>query len=303
MPPAPAHFVPMPNPATSSEFAYYGQPGSAQAAGFESAPVFPGNGQHRSSVSQERHHDANKLPPTEVSKTIPCRNFPNCRYGDARVFQHTQLQHFYPSAPYQPAEFVPGGFPAMPMYYGMPPPAPFVPLDAQTPAFAPPMPPAHHRQSVDVNGAAPVVPAAGSPAGPGPIALNGSAETNGVPAHSSAPSQQAPVFHPRAAGMNGFPVNHMPFPQQAGVDQGRKAHHVKRMSFGGIPKAAWAANGGGPAATLARQAALGSWSNGQPPACVFFQNSKSRNGDMCKFPHIMPDGTDSEQQKVLTVSK
>jgi hypothetical protein len=280
MPPAPTHFAPMPNPASSSEF-----------AGSEFAPIFPGNGQHRTSVSQERHHDANKLPPTEVSKTIPCRNFPNCRYGDACVFQHPQPQHFYPSAPYQPAEFVPGGFPGMPMYYGMPPPAPFVPLDAQTPAFAPPMPPAQHRQSVDVNGAAA---AAVSPAAPAPIPLNGSVETNGVPAQSSAPSQQAPVFHPRAAGMNGFPVNQMPFPQQAGFDQSKKGHHVKRMSFGGVPKAAWAVNGGGPAATLARQAALGSWSNGQPPACVFFQNSKCRNGEMCKFPHIMPDGTDSE---------
>jgi hypothetical protein len=277
LPPAPTHFVPMAPPA---EFGYYGQPGSTQ----NSIPEF-GNSQHRNSVSQERHSDATKLPPTEVAKTIPCRNFPNCRYGDACVFQHPQPQHFFAPAPYQSAEFVPGAYPGAPMYYGIPPPAPFVPLDAQSPAFAPPMPPAHPRPSVDANGAAT------NPASTNPAVSTG--ETQG--SNSAAPSQQAPVFHPRSAGMNGVSVNGSQFAQTNGFDYSKRAHHVKRMSFGGMPKAAWAVPGGGPNATAARQAALGSWSNGQPPACVFFQNSKCRNGEMCKFPHIMPDGTDSKQ--------
>jgi len=269
LPPAPSHFAAMP---PAAEFGYYGQPGSAQAANVELSTF--GNGQHRASVSQDRHNDATKLPPTEVAKTIPCRNFPNCRYGDACVFQHPQPQHFFAPGPFQAPEFVPNGYTGVPMYYGVPPPAPFVPLDAQSPAFAPPMPPAQLRPAGEANGA----PTPATPAGEG---QNASAHV---------PSQQAPAFQPR--GVNGFVANGMGFPQTNGFDHTKKGHHVKRMSFGGMPKAAWAVPGTGPTATAARQAALGSWSNGQPPACVFFQNSKCRNGEMCKFPHIMPDGTD-----------
>lgn len=267
LPPASGHFVPGPSPVQPSEFGYYGHP--------QEHTPFPG-GQHRQSMSQERGNDAAKLPPVEVAKSIPCRNFPNCRFGDACVFQHPQA--FYPPAPYQPAEFAHGGFPVMPMFYGMPPASPFVPLDAQTPAFAPPM---IHRQSLEVNGvAAPSF----VPQNDLPPSANGQ-NLNHV-------QQQAPQFHPRG--------NQSPFPPQNGFDASKKPHHVKRMSFGGNPKGTWIApNGAIIPAGVARQAALGSWSNGQPPACVFFQNSKCRNGEMCKFPHIMPDGTDSRHPDVI----
>ena len=39
------------------------------------------------------------LPPFEVAKTIPCRNFPNCKYGSSCVFYHPRLQApaYYPT--------------------------------------------------------------------------------------------------------------------------------------------------------------------------------------------------------------
>ncbi|WWC62627.1 uncharacterized protein I303_105224 [Kwoniella dejecticola CBS 10117] len=61
--------------------------------------------------------NASNLPPADVSKTIPCRNFPNCKYGASCVFYHPGSQPFFPSGPGRPNGFVPqgyenGGYPA-----------------------------------------------------------------------------------------------------------------------------------------------------------------------------------------------
>lgn len=70
---------------------FYGQ----QQNGFypDGRGMFPSYGQphmprerKESSVSRNER-DAN-LPPVEVAKTIPCRNFPNCKYGANCVFYH-----------------------------------------------------------------------------------------------------------------------------------------------------------------------------------------------------------------------
>ncbi|WVQ96730.1 hypothetical protein IAU59_003837 [Kwoniella sp. CBS 9459] len=56
------------------------------------------------------HHN---LPPAEVSKTIPCRNFPNCKYGASCVFFHPGPRQFYPSggpASGPNGSFVPQGY-------------------------------------------------------------------------------------------------------------------------------------------------------------------------------------------------
>lgn len=57
----------------------------------------------------------NNLPPAEVAKTIPCRNFPACRYGPACVFYHPgrlpqqQQQGFFPGMPMgMGGSFMPG---------------------------------------------------------------------------------------------------------------------------------------------------------------------------------------------------
>lgn len=41
--------------------------------------------------------NGSNLPPTEVAKTIPCRNFPNCKYGTSCAFFHPG--GFFPNGP------------------------------------------------------------------------------------------------------------------------------------------------------------------------------------------------------------
>ncbi|PKI82438.1 hypothetical protein MVES1_003380 [Malassezia vespertilionis] len=60
------------------------------------------------------------LPPPEVARMIPCKFFPNCRYGDRCVFQHPTITDG--TIPPQPM-FFPNGqpLPPAPGAYGMPP--------------------------------------------------------------------------------------------------------------------------------------------------------------------------------------
>ncbi|WVR06307.1 hypothetical protein IAU60_003337 [Kwoniella sp. DSM 27419] len=115
---------------------YPGQGGEGQQRGMFVPPPPGPSGPRRESAAEG---NPNNLPPAEVSKTIPCRNFPNCKYGASCVFFHPQQQFFRPG-PSGPNGFVPqgyeGGF-AAPY-----PPAPgpyFVPANGQpfNPAFNP----------------------------------------------------------------------------------------------------------------------------------------------------------------------
>ena len=76
-----------------------------------------------SSESGDTQHN---LPPPEVARMIPCKFFPNCRYGDRCLFRHPQGPVMAESMPPagQPV-FFPGPFPPAPAPYGVPPP-PFV---------------------------------------------------------------------------------------------------------------------------------------------------------------------------------
>ncbi|GHJ87205.1 hypothetical protein NliqN6_3607 [Naganishia liquefaciens] len=314
----------------------YPQQGSGLGNG--DVPAYhPGLHQPRMSMGGEGQtrpgHENHKLPPPEVSKMIPCRNFPNCRYGDACIFQHPApmpaTAPFYPQ-PF-PNEFVPGfnptyipgGFPQgvpmpqmfYPQYAPVPPPmagGPFVPLDVNAlPAGQARGPSPHSTPFVPfvpaTNGLQTDQSSRSSPqtVTPTPI-LEGSAaaEDTKVDAQSEnskgdlaaseeidsagALAQDVPQFAPRQSISGGFP-GQMPFyPSHAGFEP-RRTSHMKKMSFS-------AKNGGN---ITSRAAVLGTWTNGQPPPCVFFMNSKCRNGEMCKFPHITADGTDSRHPDVI----
>ncbi len=73
-----------------------GQPMSNLTDFYAQQGFFPGQGQQLtympfSNPSSRRETSTNalaNLPPTEVAKTIPCRNFPNCKYGTGCVFFH-----------------------------------------------------------------------------------------------------------------------------------------------------------------------------------------------------------------------
>lgn len=301
------------------------------------APFSPSGGrpsfgaQQQSGGSPEESGKVN-LPPAEVSRNIPCRNYPNCRYGDACAFHHpgpvangaaagaANGGAFYPT-PFA-SEFVPMGPPgaagAGMFYPGMAPSFPQhagfaghhfpgngngapnggagghrrrpseVPAAVQQQSQAPA--PIAEEGSTDVAVAAEEQQGEAKPAGDEQqqqSSTDAEAQTgnSGVvdgqqQAQTSATQPPAPRGA-AAAAANGFPP----------------VRHHKKMSFSG------AKNGGpwlGPMAANARAAVLGTWINGHPPPCAFFQQNKCRNGEMCKFPHILPDGTDCRHPDVIS---
>ncbi|KIR29794.1 hypothetical protein I307_01119 [Cryptococcus deuterogattii 99/473] len=268
---------------------------------------------------------ASNLPPAEVSKSIPCRNFPNCKYGNACVFLHPRPAPFYPG-PGQNG-FAPQGYEGYPPY----PPAP-------APYF---MPNGNNFQSFASSEAQPQVSdnaEAGAQLDNAPIAAvptpNGAAPVS-VPAPPHVPSAVAPVFIPgyQPADMMGSPPpppfglspmspsmlgSSLPSIPPAEVFFATSptngfmppvpmtGPHARRQSFGQGPQFGGQGKpfghgkkpsfSSGKPWTGNRPAGgkFGNWKDGNPPPCAFFSQGNCRNGEFCKFPHLDADGNDCQ---------
>ncbi|KAL1412893.1 hypothetical protein Q8F55_000642 [Vanrija albida] len=300
---------------------FYHQPGFYPPAGAVHYPPrkesSAGAGANGAAGNAAANGAAN-LPPTEVAKTIPCRNFPNCKYGASCIFFHPRPQPgFFPGAPagyYDPAAggFVPypagaaGFFPGAPQF------VPGASTDATaTDAAAPasestPADAAATTQHDSIPAQSPGahVPSAVAPAFvPGAIPVpNGDAAANGGPFIGSPPAGYAigplsPTLIPHspppadAAYFATSPPQFQPFiPNGYGPGRrqsfgqqfagGPKPFHGKKPSFSGGSKP-W-----GPGGRPGGSSHLGQWKDGVPPPCAFFREGKCRNGEYCKFPHI-----------------
>lgn len=101
----------------------YGSPLPNQQYFYDAPPGSAGRVQGHS-----RKESAANLPPTEVARSIPCRYFPNCRYGDKCMFAHPimAMPHAGPpgSAPISPSMSQPAMqpifYPHMPAAYPYP---------------------------------------------------------------------------------------------------------------------------------------------------------------------------------------
>ncbi|KIR36273.1 hypothetical protein I352_01221 [Cryptococcus deuterogattii MMRL2647] len=268
---------------------------------------------------------ASNLPPAEVSKSIPCRNFPNCKYGNACVFLHPRPAPFYPG-PGQNG-FAPQGYEGYPPY----PPAP-------APYF---MPNGNNFQSFASSEAQPQVSdnaEAGAQLDNAPIAAvptpNGAAPVS-APAPPHVPSAVAPVFIPgyQPADMMGSPPpppfglspmspsmlgSSLPSIPPAEVFFATSptngfmppvpmtGPHARRQSFGQGPQFGGQGKpfghgkkpsfSSGKPWTGNRPAGgkFGNWKDGNPPPCAFFSQGNCRNGEFCKFPHLDADGNDCQ---------
>lgn len=164
-------------------------------------------------------------------------------------------------------------------------------ISAAAPSFVPPPPQAQAPQS---NEATQHIPSVTSP----PFVPGAAAELkdaqNVTPASDSSAKPtdiQASATHLSAPAAPFAPRTGQPQPFFNGAAANgfdRKPQHMKKVSMNG--------SRAGPSA---RQMLLGTWNQGQPPACVFFLANKCRNGDMCKFPHMLPDGTDCRHPDVI----
>ncbi|OJT02708.1 hypothetical protein TRAPUB_6702 [Trametes pubescens] len=238
------------------------------------------------------------LPPPEIARMIPCRYFPACRYGASCMFAHPQAPYMqgppppqYP-APYDPMN--PGPYPP-PTYYPVPPTSygaspndvvspiqgPFSPVNGQPPMSF---------------GVSPVSPTYGHPGPmPGQVSPLSPLQTHPANGQSPPPHGMYPPISPSAQGM--VPPYAMPsqYPPQ-GMPNGESADVVSPKSpVHGHPQG----DGYGPGPMnreamthhrrgSARRPSFGG--RGGKPPCLFFPSGRCRNGDDCRFPHVIPEG-------------
>jgi len=273
------------------------------------------------------------LPPAEVSKTIPCRNFPNCKYGAGCVF-------FHPPRPAGPG-FFPGNNGFVPGFEGG-----FPPNFQQGPYFVPngfnsfpPHPPAPQQQEAPAptpeqssgDASASDIPSAKTqaietPVSPAPI-QNGGAVGSAiapvfVPQFAPAPPHMAspptsqfglspmspsmlagslPSIPPAEAFFAQSPPNIPPFQQPNGFANPRRQSFGQPFMGGPKPfhtKKPSFSNNAGPRPFRPTQN-LGAWKDGNPPPCAFFIQGKCRNGEYCKFPHMDESGNDVRHPDVV----
>ncbi|KAF9477519.1 hypothetical protein BDN70DRAFT_934148 [Pholiota conissans] len=296
-PPDAYTYYPTINPSLStvSEAGAYYQP--SQGSG-DASPGGPGN-----------------LPPPEVARMIPCRYFPACRYGAQCMFAHPQTPYFQGPMPPPYPPYDPMGNPYVPQYY-QPPPPPFQPQPGAHPMSPPPV--MHARTPSEVmspslghfspNGAPPPpsgpyghlsppiyphpghVPMAMQPipplaplpplhphaphhpnSGPQPHPNLYNSATSPVPPfplHQEVPGPYP--MPPPPANINYDPANGVkPEPENYNIHSNHPNHREglnHRRGAGRRP----------------------SFSARKPP-CLFFPAGRCKNGDECRFPHVLPE--------------
>ncbi|KAE9400538.1 hypothetical protein BT96DRAFT_992853 [Gymnopus androsaceus JB14] len=291
-PPAPYPFYPAYNPSPPEGPVYYPQP---HAEGQPMTAPGPGN-----------------LPPPEIARLIPCRYYPACRYGTSCYFAHPQGP--YLSGPLPPPAQYPAPYDPMnanypPNYYPMPPPSfqPPPPPNGMNPLLSPTNGPPPSEmvpppQPFSPNGPPPASYAAVSPVGspspypqPGPLPMttsplppvyhqplttsaatlppamyNGTSppapftvQTNGVPQYPPVP---LPLSYPDDV-TESPPLNPQPDAYTPSGPPGpprETAGHIRRGSM--------------------RRGSFGS----RKPPCIFYPAGRCKNGDDCRFPHVLP---------------
>ncbi|KAI0322164.1 hypothetical protein OF83DRAFT_1161407 [Amylostereum chailletii] len=286
-----------------------------------SVPFYPPPPSHPAGDQHPPPGAQSNLPPPEIARLIPCRYFPACRYGASCMFAHPQGPYYpgggpppgqYPG-PYEnanPPPFPPPNFyppPNFPSPNGMPPPH-MSPMSPTAPQGVPPPPMMHARSSSDmlspVHGAYP-------PGVPGPVPypptspISPSAYPNGNPAPLSLPVPPLPM--PPAGGHQspsaGYPQTAVPPPHaydpqmdashpphsapaqrvsydQNGMQKTPPLHAPDSIGMNGHRDPMGHARRGG----FRRPAFMG-----RKPPCLFFPSGRCRNGDECRFPHVLSE--------------
>ncbi|KAH7099656.1 hypothetical protein BKA62DRAFT_282140 [Auriculariales sp. MPI-PUGE-AT-0066] len=230
------------------------------------------------------------LPPPHVARVIPCRYFPACKYGSACMFLHPQTPYF--SGPMPP----PAQYPQGQQYDSMSPHSAYPPQGAYYPGGYPPQPngagevpeaPFVHGEAVGSPGmVAPQLPPPGMMPYGMPQPMSPYATQPGLPIGSpgmypgSVPMMPAPLpatmspYHTRRASVTAYAVAEV----QTDVTS------PKAEGFAGHSRE----NSGHRVGRIAR----GSISGRAKPACAFYPSGRCRNGDACRFPHVIPaEGT------------
>ncbi|KAF7311083.1 Glycerol-3-phosphate dehydrogenase [NAD(+)] [Mycena chlorophos] len=221
-------------------------------------------------------HRPSNMPPPEVTGRIPCRYYPACRYGAACAYQHPPAQYYpgqhpapftsYDQMPQQP--YAPTYYPVSPPSFPPPPPLQMAPSSE--------MPPQGHFSPTGAPVPMPYGPM--SPvmySHPGPI---------GLPPLPAGPTPQSPPFNPSSPPAS-HPNGHVgPFPPSNGpiYPDAARSPQLNPQPDAAVSRGPDGARRGG----LRR----GSFVRAKqpPPPCIFYPMGRCKNGDECRFPHIMP---------------
>ncbi|RDB29633.1 hypothetical protein Hypma_015741 [Hypsizygus marmoreus] len=257
------------------------------------------------------------LPPPEIARFIPCRYFPACRYGASCLFAHPQTPYYQGTMP-PPAQYVapydPMNVQPYPTNY-YPPPSfqPPTALHHMSPLSPPPGPhPGHGRSPSEVvlpvqppfspNGIPPSVPY-------GPMSPSAYPHPGQVPIPMSI-SPLPPLQHPSAVSAqppsnmyNTVPAPAPPFVQHDGTSpysmvQPHNPSIGNQEMNGDIKVAHSQPDGSGPINHHPnglnhnrrggpRRGSFG----GRKPPCLFYPAGRCKNGDDCRFPHVLSDGS------------
>ncbi|KAF8641050.1 hypothetical protein AX17_000694 [Amanita inopinata Kibby_2008] len=262
------------------------------------------------------------LPPLEIARFIPCRYFPACRYGSSCIFAHPQTPYFQgpmpPPTQYPPYDPSLGPQPYGPNYYAVPPPAFQQPsgVPHMTPISPPPGAPVVHGRSPSevVSPAQNPFPPNGIPPLPyGPLPNSTYSHQGQVPVPMSVPplhhqSAIAPPGPQSPSNMynqptlpapmyNGQPDNNSPYPPPPPnvmiypeINGDSKLPLPSSQNDGFASMSQPHRDGMSLSRRGGRRASFG----GRKPACLFFPSGRCKNGDDCRFPHILPDGSGSQ---------
>ncbi|KAF9527748.1 hypothetical protein CPB83DRAFT_869795 [Crepidotus variabilis] len=293
-PPETYTYYPTINPAlsTMNDAAYYPPP----PHGHPSDPAAGTNG-------------LGHLPPPEIARMIPCRYFPACRYGPQCMFLHPQGQYYQGAMPPYPP-YDPMGNPYGPHYYGPPPPSFHSPPNGSMQSMPEPSNPGMHARSpseamspvpvpFSPNGApqlpppAPYGPIYGHPA-QGPIHFP-QPPPHSQPSHSHSEQHSPPNLYTASSPVTPYPMHsdssfppQVPPPAASYPDANAEAPLPENSPAEIFPNSTnGATNGlGHHRRGSVRRQSFG----GRKPPCLFFPNGRCKNGDECRFPHVLPDG-------------
>ncbi|TFK56569.1 hypothetical protein OE88DRAFT_34052 [Heliocybe sulcata] len=267
----------------------------------------------QSAPGEHANGNGNNLPPPDIARMIPCRYYPACRYGASCMFLHPQAPYFQGPMP-PPAQYPAPYDPYQPNYYAVVPPSfpppngvPMSPTSPHGGSQHTPPHMGHSRSSSEVipppqgQFSPPVVPYGAvsplSPAYPHPGGMPIPVSIPPLPPlnHSVPPPPPGPQS-PTAMYQNGppppapfavqFPPHQgtPPVPEQNG---GPKSPTMQPQTDG-YPQPPMHREG----MTHHRRQSLRkpSFGGGRKPPCLFFPAGRCRNGDECRFPHVLPDG-------------
>ncbi|KAF8167704.1 hypothetical protein B0H34DRAFT_792399 [Crassisporium funariophilum] len=260
------------------------------------------------------------LPPPDVARMIPCRYFPACRYGAQCMFAHPQTPYYQgPMPPVQYSPYDPMGNPYVPTYYPSPPPFPqsngIHPL---TPMSPPPGPPHMHARSpsegihpvqghFSPNGVPPPLPY--GPMSPPVYSHPGHVPVpmpipplpplhHQVPHHHPGPQSPPNLYGSSTSPVPPFPVHQdVPVSYSSTVPPSNVNYPEVASSVKQSPENDQAENYithpvHREAANHHRRGSIRRTSFGaRKPPCLFFPAGRCKNGDGCRFPHVLTDYT------------